>query len=87
MEMVLSCLKPESSLARHLYYKYLNPINTSQIKNESGFLELFNDEILCIDIEKLRTAFRLCFGILDKITVAICELYDLYPTNHKGNYR
>ncbi|MFV9997887.1 MAG: LA2681 family HEPN domain-containing protein [Arsenophonus endosymbiont of Dermacentor nuttalli] len=85
MEMVLSRLKSESSLARHLYYEYINPINTSQIKNESGFLELFNDEILGIDIEKLRTTFRLCFGILDKIAVAICELYDLYPTNHKGN--
>ncbi|MEJ2373827.1 MAG: LA2681 family HEPN domain-containing protein, partial [Sulfurimonas sp.] len=32
-----------------------------------------------IPVEKLRTSFRLCFGILDKIAIAICELYDVKP--------
>ena len=84
MEMVLNRLKSEFSLARHLYFDYLHPQNTDYIKYESHFLELYNDEVLGIEIEKIRTAFRLCFGILDKIAVAICELYNLYPTTKKG---
>ncbi|HDT6083826.1 TPA: hypothetical protein QHB98_003405 [Citrobacter braakii] len=84
MEMVLNRLKSEFSLARHLYFDYLYPHNTDYIKYESHFLELYNDEVLGIEIEKIRTAFRLCFGILDKIAVAICELYNLYPITKKG---
>ncbi|EOX8442168.1 LA2681 family HEPN domain-containing protein, partial [Salmonella enterica subsp. houtenae] len=83
----LNRLKSEFSLARHLYFDYLHPHNTDYIKYESHFLELYNDEVLGIEIEKIRTAFRLCFGILDKIAVAICELYNLYPTTKKGTLR
>lgn len=31
------------------------------------------------NVEKLRVAFRACFGILDKIAVALCQLFDLKP--------
>lgn len=81
MEMVLNRLKSEFSFARHLYFEYLTEEKDYELLHDSCFSELFNDEILGIDVEKLRTAFRSCFGILDKIAIAICELYDLYPPN------
>lgn len=79
MEMVLNRLKSEFSFARHLYFEYLSSDENCQVLHDLCFSELFNDELLSIDVEKLRTAFRVCFGILDKIALAICNLYDLYP--------
>jgi len=81
MEMVLNRLKSEFSFARHLFYEYQMSEEDLDLLHESCFSELFNDELLGIDVERLRTAFRSCFGILDKIGVAICELYDVYPPN------
>lgn len=81
MEMVLNRLKSEFSFARRLYFEYLTEEQDYELLHDSCFSELFNDELLGIDVEKLRTAFRSCFGILDKIGIAICELFDLYPPN------
>ena len=83
MEMVLNRLKSEFSFARHLYFEYLTAEEDYELLHDSCFSELFNDELLGIDVERLRTAFRSCFGILDKIGIAICELLDLYPPNGK----
>ncbi|NMG72855.1 LA2681 family HEPN domain-containing protein [Parazoarcus communis] len=83
MEMVLNRLKSEFSFSRRLYFEYLTTENDYELLHDSCFSELFNDELLGIDVEKLRTAFRACFGILDKIGIAICELLDLYPPNAK----
>ena len=83
MEMVLNRLKSEFSFARQLYFDYLTTEQDHELLHDSCFSELFNDELLGIDVEKLRTAFRSCFGILDKIGIAICELYNLYPPNGK----
>lgn len=80
MEMVLNRIKSEFSFARRLFFEYKFHDESFDLLHESCFSELFNDELLGIEVEKLRTAFRLCFGILDKIAVAICELYDLYPS-------
>lgn len=79
MEMVLNRLKSEFSFARKLYFDYLHYDEDYDLLHESCFSELFDNEVVGVDVEKLRTAFRVCFGILDKIGVAICELYDLYP--------
>jgi hypothetical protein len=81
MEMVLNRLKSEFSLSRRLYYEYLSEDKSYELLHESCFSELFIGELLGVEMEKLRTSFRLCFGILDKIGVAICELYDVYPKN------
>uniref|UniRef100_UPI003BA08FD8 LA2681 family HEPN domain-containing protein n=1 Tax=Aeromonas jandaei TaxID=650 RepID=UPI003BA08FD8 len=83
MEMVLNRLKSEFSFARHLYFQYVTEDDDHDLLHDSCFSELFNDEMLGIDVEKLRTAFRVCFGILDKIGIAICELFDLYPSHGK----
>ncbi|MCZ8502380.1 LA2681 family HEPN domain-containing protein [Vibrio lentus] len=87
MEMVLNRLKSEFSFARKLYYEYLTHEQNDDLLHESCFSELFNDELLGIDVEKLRTSFRLCFGILDKIGVATCELFDLYPPNGNVSFQ
>lgn len=83
MEMVLNKLKSEFSFARHLYFEYLTKEPDYELLHDSCFSELFNDELLGIDVEKLRTAFGACFSILDKIGIAICELFDLYPPNRQ----
>ena len=80
MEMVLNRLKSEFSLARRNYFEYLYPTKEeSDLLHENCFTELLNGEKLGNPIEKLRVSFRLCFGILDKIAVAICELYKVKP--------
>lgn len=81
MEFVLNRLKSEFIFARYLYYEFLYDDDNEFINKESCFLELHNDDILSLDIEKIRTSFRVCFGVLDKIGVAICDLYNLYPKN------
>ncbi|WP_339142384.1 LA2681 family HEPN domain-containing protein [Pseudoalteromonas galatheae] len=81
MEMVLNRLKSEFSFARHLYFEYLTSDIDHELLHDSCFSELLNDELLGVEVEKLRTAFRTCFGILDKIAVAICELLDASPKN------
>lgn len=87
MEMVLNRLKSEFSLARRFYYEYLHDKVNEDSDYESCYSELFNGELLGVDIEKLRTAFRLCFGILDKIAVAICDLYGVYPANKMAYFQ
>jgi hypothetical protein len=87
MEMVLNRLKSEFSFARRLYFEFLTHDEDYDHQHELCFSELFNEELLGLDVEKLRTAVRLCFGILDKIGVAICELYDLYPANKQVSFQ
>lgn len=80
MEMVLNRIKSEFSLARRNYYEYLHPSHKDlELLHEDCFTELLNSEVLGIPVEKLRASFRLCFGILDKIALAICELYAIKP--------
>lgn len=80
MEMILNRIKSEYSLARRNYFDYFHPSQEDiELMQEDCFTELLNSENLGIPIEKLRTSFRLCFGILDKIGLAICTLYDLKP--------
>ena len=87
MEMVLNRIKSEFSFARRLYYEYLMENTPNNLLNDSYFSKLFDDELLGLDVEKLRTSFRLCFGILDKIGVAICELYKVYPANGNVSFQ
>ncbi len=81
MEMVLNRLKSEFSFARRMYFEYLTGGSLDELRYESCFSELFNDEILGGEVEKIRVGFRQCFSILDKIAVAVCELFDVYPKN------
>lgn len=64
MELVLNRFKSEFSFSRKLYFEYVTNEQDDDLQHESCFSELFNDELLGIDVEKLRTSFKLCFGIL-----------------------
>jgi hypothetical protein len=79
MEMLLNRLKAEFSLARLLYYQAAaeddERWNTEPF--ESTYTELHEGEVIGINAEMLRTSFRLCFGILDKIARGVCDLFNL----------
>lgn len=76
MELRLNRLKSEFALARLLYYES-DQEQWKSYDNEISFTELHEDESVGLRPEMLRTSFRLCFGILDKIAHAICELFDM----------
>ncbi|TDM51379.1 LA2681 family HEPN domain-containing protein [Aliivibrio fischeri] len=79
MSMVLNRLKSEFSLARRCYFDYLNASDDTEVYYGDNYY----NESLSIELEKLRTSFKLCFGILDKIGEAICGLFDFYPANNQ----
>ena len=79
MEKLLNRFKSEFSLARLLYFKSIsdNELKWEVFDNEVVFTELYDNEYINIKSEMLRTSFRLCFGILDKIAQGICNLFEL----------
>ena len=79
MEHVLNRLKSEYALARLLYYRAVSQdINNWQTYDEEvTYTELYEDEAIGTGPEMLRTSFRLCFGVLDKIGRAVCDLFNL----------
>jgi len=79
MEMVLNRLKAEYSLARKMFFEYKVGSECFDEDSEVYYSELYNGEILYENVEKLRISFRSCFGVLDKIAVALCKLFDLKP--------
>ncbi|WP_245874392.1 LA2681 family HEPN domain-containing protein [Cedecea neteri] len=79
MEMVLNRLKAEYSLARKMFFEYKIDGEFFDDDSEVCYSELYNGEILYENVEKLRISFRACFGVLDKIAVALCKLFDLKP--------
>lgn len=79
MEMVLNRLKAEYSLARKMFFEYKIGSEFFDEDSEACYSELYNGEVLYENVEKLRIAFRSCFGVLDKIAVALCQLFDLKP--------
>ncbi|WP_394222759.1 LA2681 family HEPN domain-containing protein [Alteromonas gracilis] len=86
MEKLLNRMKSEFGLARKLYYESILLPENEQEFFELGFSELQDNEELGVSIEKLRTSFRLCFGILDKIGVGVCEMFNIYPDNNQNVY-
>lgn len=83
MELRLNRMKSEYALARLLYYESLeiNRENWNPFDNEVSFTELYEDEAVGLRPEMLRTSFRLCFGILDKIARAVSEFFSLSDPN------
>ncbi|WP_372815588.1 LA2681 family HEPN domain-containing protein [Psychrobacter sp.] len=87
MEKVLNRLKSEFGLARLMLYEYKFAKRDNDIDDDACYAELYDNELLGTNIEKLRTAFRICFGILDKIGNAVALLFDLQLKNNKGKVR
>lgn len=87
MEKVLNRLKSEFGLARLMLYEYQSDKKDNEIDDDACYAELYDNELLGTNIEKLRTAFRICFGVLDKIGNAIALLFDLQLKTNKGKVR
>lgn len=76
MEHALNRFKSEFGWARlQLYQSELNSWHTYD--NEVTFSELFEDEVIGMRSEMLRTSMRIAFSILDKIANSLCELFDV----------
>lgn len=75
-EQYLNRIKAEFSLIRVLYYEATFS-ESSKLDFESCYSELNDQEIINIRSEKLRTCFRLCFSILDKLAIFLCQYFGL----------
>lgn len=86
MELLLNRMKSEYCLSRALLYQSDAPERTPRwdlAPFEGTFTELLDDEEVGIETEFLRTSFRLCFGILDRIARGICDLLKLAGRQEK----
>lgn len=83
MELLLNRLKSEFSLARKLYYEGAILDNSDEGVNYS---ELMDGEIIGEQVEKIRTSFRLCFGIFDKIAHGVCYFFELPKAKNENIY-
>lgn len=82
LELLNNRLKSEFSLARQLYFEFLTINRTDNIHYEEVVRGIRNG----IQHEQLRTSFRLCFGILDKIAEGICYLFDIEIKERENIY-
>ena len=83
LEHILNRLKAEFGTARLLYYQATTDQSWDLHEHEITYAELFEGETVSMRTELLRTSFRLCLGILDKIALGVCELYDVADPNEK----
>jgi hypothetical protein len=78
LELLLNRIKSEFAFARWNYYKS----NTEDAFDyDITFSELLEGEIINSQTETLRTSYRICYGILDKIALGICKLYNVEGGN------
>lgn len=82
LEVLNNRLKSEFSLARQLYYDFLSNKLADNVHYEN-VIDGIKDGI---HIEQLRTSFRLCFGVFDKIAGGICYLFDLETKKRENIY-
>jgi len=82
LEILLNRIKSEFSLGRTLYYEFLNYEYEDNVHYENLIEGITNG----LNYEKLRTSFRLCFGILDKIAEGICTLFELKTNPNENIY-
>jgi hypothetical protein len=83
-ELLCNRLKSEFCLSKELLFEYFDEV---PLKKETTHYEILVDGILNgIKYEKLRTSFRLCFGILDKIAEGICYIFNLNISKNESIY-
>lgn len=84
LELLLNRTKSEFCLARALYYQGVVASGEGRWDTgpfEGTFTELYEGEEIGLQAEFLRTSFRLCFGVLDKVARGIANLFGLAPTS------
>lgn len=83
LELILNRIKAEFGTARLLYCQAVHDHSWDLHEHEITYAELFEGEQVSVHTELLRTSFRLCLGILDKIALGVCELYDVADPTEK----
>lgn len=78
LELLLNRIKSEYAFARWNYYK---SFTDEAFDYDVIFSELFEDEVINSQSEALRASFRICYGILDKIALGICKIYQVEGGN------
>lgn len=79
LEILNNRIKSEFSLSRQLYYDHLKKKNEDNVY----YPDMLDSAKYGMKLEKLRSSFRMCFGILDKIAEGLVYLFDL-PTEKRG---
>lgn len=74
LELLLNRIKSEFAFARLNFYK---SHSEESVDYDVLFSELMDGEIINSQAEMLRTSYRVCYGILDKIALGICKMYEL----------
>src|SRR5690554_131967 len=82
LELLNNRLKSEFSLARQLYFDYIKRNQIDNVHYENVVNGIENG----LKAEYLRTSFRQCFGILDKIAEGLCLLLDLEVKERENIY-
>lgn len=75
LELLLNRLKSEFALARWSYYHSLN--NEISMEFGTAYSDLLEHEIISPSMELQRNSFRVCYGVLDKLALGICKLYNV----------
>lgn len=85
MELTLNRIKSEFSLSRKLFYEASIELENPQ-KDDVVYMDLYEEEVIGLASEKLRTSFRMCFGIFDRIAHAICYFFELRQSPNEDIY-
>lgn len=85
LELLNNRMKSEFELARQLFFEY-NTQSSNETTEYMHYENLIPGILNGVLNEKLRTSFRLCFGILDKIAEGICYMLDLKFTSKDNIY-
>jgi hypothetical protein len=75
MELLLNRLKSEYGFARWAYYNAIH--NAEEIEFDVQFSELLENETITPAMELQRSSYRICYGILDKIALGVCKLFNV----------
>jgi tetratricopeptide (TPR) repeat protein len=86
MELMLNRMKSEYCLARALLFQSAHldaKLQWDVGPFEGTFTDLFDSEEIGLTPEFLRTSFRLCFGVLDRIARGVCTFLKLAQDDDK----
>jgi hypothetical protein len=86
MELLLNRVKSEYCLARALHYQAITKqasLKWAIDAFEGTYTDLLDGELSGIETEFLRTSFRLCFGILDRIARGVCTFFNVAKGSDK----
>lgn len=84
LELLCNRIKSEFCFSKELFFDYFHDLKT--IAETAHYENLVNGIVNGIKYEKLRTSFRLCFGILDKIAEGICYIFDFAMHRNESIY-